>query len=366
MSSSPRAAAGQPRWHRPDTAEQQAIASLVRAAAQQDGVPAFGGHVLENLAAVDVLTLHEAGDADGGTAGDAGARDADSGDVEAGNRRVAGEGGRLVGAVAAPASDPAELVVHPDFRRRGHGGALLCAGIDRAGKVWAHGDLPAARSLAAAQGLHPVRTLLQLGRELPLPPELARAQWPDGVAVRTFQPGVDDEHFLAVNGRAFAWHPEQGRLDAAGLATEMAQDWFDPAGFFLAVASDTGAGPDGKSGPDGKAGPSGTAWSGGTAGSGGRVLGFHWTKLHREPESEPVGEVYVLGVDPQSTVRGLGTPLTVTGLVHLARRGAQRAILYVEGDNAPALRLYRKLGFDTVGTDVVYAPDAGAAPGLSG
>lgn len=335
MSTSPRAAAGQPRWHRPDTAEQQAIVELVRAAAQQDGVPAFGGHVLENLAAVDVLTLHEAGDAD-------------AGGVKAGDGRVAGRGGRLVGAAAAPAGDPAELVVHPDFRRRGHGGALLRAGIDRAGKVWAHGDLPAARSLAAVQGLHPVRTLLQLGRELPLPPELARAQWPDGVAVRAFQPGIDDEQFLAVNGRAFAWHPEQGRLDAAGLATEMAQDWFDPAGFFLAVASDTGAGPDGK------------------VSSGGRVLGFHWTKLHREPGAEPVGEVYVLGVDPQSPVRGLGTPLTVTGLVHLARRGAQRAILYVEGDNAPALRLYRRLGFDTVGTDVVYAPGAGAAPGLSG
>ena len=43
-----------------------------------------------------------------------------------------------------------------------------------------------------------------------------------------------------MNARAFAWHPEQGRLDRAGLALEMAQHWFDPAGFFLAVDETTG------------------------------------------------------------------------------------------------------------------------------
>ena len=68
--------------------------------------------------------------------------------------------------------------------------------------------------------------------------------------VRTFRPGDDDVAFLGVNARAFAWHPEQGRLDQAGLAAEMAQDWFDPAGFFLAVDADD------------------------------TVLGFHWTKVH--------------------------------------------------------------------------------------
>ena len=30
-------------------------------------------------------------------------------------------------------------------------------------------------------------------------------------------------------------------------------------------------------------------------------------------------------------------------------------ILYVEGDNAPAIAVYRKLGFETVETDVQYA-----------
>ena len=152
---------------------------------------------------------------------------------------------------------------------------------------------------------------------------------PDGVTVRAFRPGDDDVAFLGVNARAFAWHPEQGRLDQAGLAAEMAQDWFDPAGFFLAVDADD------------------------------TVLGFHWTKVHSsDPRGRgPIGEVYVLGVDPLSPIRGLGTPLTIIGLEHLAQHGLSTVMLYVEGDNDRALTLYRKLGFDVAGTDVVYRRD---------
>ena len=120
--------------------------------------------------------------------------------------------------------------------------------------------------------------------------------------LRTFVPGQDEEAFLAVNARAFAWHPEQGRLDLAGLRGEMAQDWFDPAGFFLAVTTGTTA-------PE-------------------QVLGFHWTKVHptdpnpglpnpgqsdpvqpdpgRDEAAGPIGEIYVLGVDPEAGIRGLG------------------------------------------------------------
>ena len=41
-----------------------------------------------------------------------------------------------------------------------------------------------------------------------------------------------------------------------------------------------------------------------------------------------------LGVDPQSPVRGLGTPLTAAGLNYLADRGLPTVMLYVEADNA--------------------------------
>ncbi len=97
------------------------------------------------------------------------------------------------------------------------------------------------------------------------------------------------------------------------------------------------------------------------AATGERLLGFHWTKVHRRDPTPgasggqaPVGEVYVLGVDPRSGVRGLGAPLTAIGLDHLAGQGLDTVMLYVEGDNERALRLYRRFGFVDYLTNVVY------------
>ena len=247
----------------------------------------------------------------------------------------------LVGVAVAVGDDPAEVVVAPVARGRGHGSALVRAAVDRQGAVWAHGDLPAARAVAGSLGLRRGRVLLQLRRSLDDSSAWRAVGLPAGVRLRTFVPGQDEQAFLDVNARAFAWHPEQGRLDLPGLREEMAEDWFDPAGFFLAVADVE---------PGGELGR-----------TGGRVLGFHWTKVHREDPTPgqhgdrgPVGEVYVLGVDPESGMRGLGGPLTAIGLDHLARQGLHTVMLYVEGDNERALRLYRRFGFTTQLTSAVY------------
>jgi mycothiol synthase len=234
------------------------------------------------------------------------------------------------------------VVVDPMARRLGHGSALVSAALDRQGAVWAYGDLPAAAALAARLDLVRGRVLLQMRRTRTpggVGPAIEVGP-PPGIRLRTFVPGQDEEGFLGVNARAFAWHPEQGRLDLAGLRDEMAQDWFDPAGFFLAVTDSRVAGT--TAGPD-------------------RVVGFHWTKVHPadpNPGSgapRPVGEVYVLGVDPDAGVRGLGTPLTNAGLDYLSDRGLDTVMLYVEGDNDRARRLYERFGFSTFLTNAVYA-----------
>ena len=278
------------------------ISDLVARAEAVDGVAGVSGHVLQAL---------------------------EHGEVHALLRAADDSGHRLTGVAVALGDDPAEVVVDPAARGQGIGTTLVRAAVDRQGAVWAYGNLPAAVAIATRLGLTSIRELLQMRLDLTAdPPALGAATLPAGVRVRTFVPGQDEDAFLGVNARAFAWHPEQGRLDRAGLAAEMAQDWFDPAGFFLAVTDD-GAGGD-------------------------RVLGFHWTKVHEG--DPPIGEVYVLGVDPDAGIRGLGGPLTDIGLDHLRQRGLSAVILYVESDNDRAVRLYERYGFRTLVRNVVYAP----------
>lgn len=224
-----------------------------------------------------------------------------------------------------PASDgegaSGELVVHPRHRRRGHGRALLRAMLREAGgslRVWAHGDLPAAAALARAEGLARVRVLLQMRRPFDGAP-LPEPTIPDGVQIRTFQVGRDEEAWLRVNRRAFADHPEQGAWTIEDVRARQAEPWFDPEGLFLAERD-------------------------------GRVIGFHWTKVH----PDPIGEVYVVGVDPDAQGLGLGRTLTLIGLHHLRERGLPGVMLYVDEANRPAVRLYEALGFARHAVDVMY------------
>lgn len=223
----------------------------------------------------------------------------------------------IVAAAFAAEDAPVEVVVDPEHRRRGVGRGIVEELLaDGEGAFWAHGDLPAAQALAASVGLAAQRTLLVLRLVFDGPPEPERV--PDGVTIRTYTP-ADADDVIAVNARAFAHHPEQGAMDRADFDRRTASAWFDPDGLFVAERD-------------------------------GRIIGFHWTKVE-----DGVGEVYVVGIDPEAQGGGLGSALTARGLRHLYEQGLEIVDLYVEGDNAPALTVYRKLGFTEHAKDVLYS-----------
>jgi mycothiol synthase len=222
----------------------------------------------------------------------------------------------------------AETVVHPAWRGRGIGRSLVAELIRQASgsrlRLWAHGEHPAAQRLAEGMGFERIRALWQMRRSLFAP--LPEVTLPPGVTLRTFRPGSDDAAWLALNAAAFADHPEQGRWTAVDLERRMAELWFDPAGFLVAERD-------------------------------GRLVGFHWTKVHGNAEHghEPMGEVYVVGVDASERGSGLGRALTIAGLQYLRSRGLASVMLYVGEENEAAIRLYTKLGFTHWDTDVMYA-----------
>ncbi|MDH2413331.1 mycothiol synthase [Nocardioides sp. CER19] len=207
------------------------------------------------------------------------------------------------------------VVVRPAARGQGLGGRLLSSLLSESdGPLvgWSHGGSPAAAALAGSHGFRPARELWVMRRPMSDPlPALPAA--PDGVVVRGFRPGDEDE-LLRVNAAAFAHHPEQGSLSLSGLQERMAEQWFEPEGLI-------------------------EAWSGS------ELLGFHWTKRH----SPTLGEVYVVGISPAAQGKGLGRLLTLAGLHHLS--DVAEVHLYVEADNTAAVRLYSGLGFTHAAAD---------------
>jgi len=312
-----------------------AVLDLVRRAAEEDGVSPLSEHVMLHLRyggdprARNVLLWHN---------------------------------GELAGYAHLDPTDPVEgpageMVIDPAIRRHGLGLRLIEALTAEAGdaglRLWAHGDLPAAARLAEAAGFTRSRALWQMRRSLQA--RIGRPQLADGITVRTFKPGQDEDAWVSLNHRAFSRHPEQGAWTRTDLDMREREPWFDPDGFFLAERD-------------------------------GRLIGFHWTKIHGGNEElghsapanaspstaaktgaapaghghEAIGEVYVVGVDPAARGTGLGRALTVIGLSYLRGRGLAQVMLYVDETNTAAIGLYESLGFTHWDTDVMFS--SGAAP----
>jgi mycothiol synthase len=331
----PASRAAEPEWIDPGPEDREAIERLVTAVRHEDGVSAWSEPALLDLATPTGHGRHLV---------------------------VRTDDGGLAAWAHIDAGEPDDVVVEvgvaPGTRRHGVATALARTVLDdpaiRPGhaRVWAHGERPGSAELAGALGLVRDRELWMMRRPAgagPLPPQRAV----EGISIGTLRVGQDEPDVVAVNARAFAWHPEQGAMTVEDVRRREQEPWFDAEGFLLARDADGGR----RSGAE--LDPSGHA-----------LLGFHWTKVHPDGARDggPVGEVYVVGVDPDAQGRGLGGALTLAGLHHLAGRGLDEVILYVEADNAPAVATYRRLGFEVDAVDVSFrlpedtsAPPAGEA-----
>ena len=290
---------------------QSQVLSLIARATDHDGVPPVSEHVL--------LHLRHGGD-------------------KADTHFIATQENIVVGYAHLDLTDKvegpsAELVVHPEHRKSGIGQALLLELQSAAGttlRLWSHGDLPGAKNIAESNGFTRVRTVIQMRRSLNDP----IAELSQDIQIRNFLPGIDNEEWIALNNRVFAAHPEQGNWSLRDLEIRTQESWFDPQGFL--IAEDKGT-----------------------------MIGFCWTKIHgghthkhsaqeEEHDHDPIGEIYIMGVDPSRSGKGIGRAVTVAGLRHMRYQGIFSAMLYVDADNYGAIALYQSLGFTEWGRDVLY------------
>ncbi|MBK4139823.1 mycothiol synthase [Corynebacterium macginleyi] len=220
----------------------------------------------------------------------------------------------------------AELFIAPDYRGKGYGTALYDATAHATTnlEIWAHGNGKPAQALASSRALTVTRTLVVMsidGSDLEsaahvgvLP--LQAVDYSE--AVDKWGKDTVDKEWLRVNNEAFSWHPEQGGWDLERLHRGMEADWLDPRDVLFFWDENTQGHP--------------------------VLAGFHWAKWHEE-EDPGFGEVYVVGLAEAYRGRKLGGPLLQIGLQRMVEKGAQRVILYVEADNEPALKAYKRLGF---------------------
>ena len=243
---------------------------------------------------------------------------------------IALEGGQCVGFAHEWRVSSAEVRcfarVHPGAQGKGIGSELLARSETRAREVlagtrerstitvtgWARDA--AAAPLLRGCGFTPIRHFLSM--VIAADDVRGVAAWPKGIALRSLQPGDDDELYAAFQD-AFAGHWGTTDDDARAWWTERRDrapgGQFDPSLWLLAV-------------------------------DGNQIVGFALCELKKDGE-RTVGRVAEIGVRSHRRGEGIGHAILVSALGLLRDRGAAEITLDVDSDNVTsAIRLYVKAG----------------------
>ena len=166
-------------------------------------------------------------------------------------------------------------------------------------------------AVVEARGYAVVRHSFRM--EADLSSEPAEPGWPEGISVREFRPGEDDERVYEVNEETFADQVDHEPLDYEEWRHWSFREPFDPDLWFLAEAGD-------------------------------ELAGILLARSERGGD-ETLGWVSVLGVRRPWRRRGLGRALLLHSFRVLRAKGKPRAGLGVDGSNPTgAVQLYEAAG----------------------
>jgi mycothiol synthase len=216
-----------------------------------------------------------------------------------------------------------DLTVHPDWRRRGVGTALVGPAVDLVRdrglpflQLHVPRHLPGSEPFARSVGLHPHSSLWQL--DLPADRAVEPPRFPSSVAVRGLAADEDLDAYVALLNATFIDHPTPMSWTVHQIREVHALPGFDPTGILLVTPADR---------PN-------------------QLVAFTRADVEPDDDGVPTGWVELIGVIPAWRGLGLGRELLRWGIAFGRSRGAGLVQLAVEARNERALGLYRRTGFE--------------------